>query len=200
MEKFSFTSSLLDQDDQCVQQALDVLQGELGGNYISREFFETYLSRNEHFSGKIALIAKNVETYRIVGTLIAEIVTPETFEASFLDAYASVLKYPAIQPLRFHRTGLIKSVAVPSQFQRQGIGTSLVSDALKKLSAYGAEHFYALGWVSKKGCHIQNTLESLGFKYIDQLEQFWFKDSLEHKYSCPSCGNPCVCSARLFIK
>ena len=47
MEKFSFTSSLLDQDDQCIQQTLDVLQGKLGENYISKEFFETYISREE---------------------------------------------------------------------------------------------------------------------------------------------------------
>ena len=178
-----------------------MLKSELGENYIPREVFETYIYDNNNFSGKSAFIALDDMTGDIIGALTAEIVSSQAFKASFLDSFDLASELPDIQQLDGKNTGLIKSVAVVPQFQGQGIGTQLVKDAMKTLEEHGAEAFYALGWVSKeRGCHIQGVLEALGFKVVSQLDNFWYKDSIEQGYSCPSCGHPCQCSTRVFIK
>jgi GNAT superfamily N-acetyltransferase len=195
------TTSLLDYNSTSIQQALDVLKGELGENYILRNVFETYIYDDDNFSGKVAFIAQDNITEDIVGALTAEIVSPETFRASFLDSFDLAKELPEIQQLDGKCIGLIKSVAVAPQFQGQGIGTQLVKDGIKKLKEHGAEAFYSLGWVSKeRGCHIQGVLESLDFRMISQFDYFWYKNSIEYGYSCPSCGHPCQCSTRLFIR
>ena len=196
-----FTTTPLDTDSTHVQQALGVLTSQLGENYIPREVFETYIYDSNNFSGKAAFIAQDDMTGIIIGALTAEIVSPQAFKASFLDSFDLAKEIPEVQQLDGKRIGLIKSVAVVPQCQGQGIGTQLVKDAMTKLAEHGAEVFYSLGWVSKeRGCHIQGALETLGFKMISQFDSFWYKDSLEHGYSCPSCGHPCQCSTRLFIK
>ena len=196
-----FTTTLLDSDSAHIQQALGVLTSELGENYILREVFETYIYDNNHFSGKAAFIAQDDMTGDVLGALTAEMVSPQAFKASFLHSFDLAKELPDVQQLNDKRIGLIKSVAVVPPFQRQGIATQLVKDAMNKLEEHGAEVFYALGWVSKeRGCHIQGVLEALDFKMVSQFDSFWYKDSIEHGYSCPSCGHPCQCSTRLFIK
>jgi ribosomal protein S18 acetylase RimI-like enzyme len=196
-----FTTALLDHNSAHIQQALDTLKGELGKNYILRKVFETYIYDDNNFSGKAAFIAQDNMTGDVVGTLTAEIVSPEAFKASFLDSFDLAKELPDVQQLNGKCIGLIKSVAVAPEFQGRGIGTQLVKDAIKKLEEHGAEAFYALGWVSKeRGCHIQGVLEALDFRMISQFDCFWYKDSIEYGYSCPSCGHPCQCSTRLFVK
>jgi ribosomal protein S18 acetylase RimI-like enzyme len=196
-----FTTTLLDSNSAHIQQALGVLTGELGENYVPREVLETYIYDNNNFSGKVAFIAQDDMTGDVLGTLIAEIVSPQAFKASFLDSFDLARDLPDVQQLGDRRIGLIRSVAVVPQFQRQGIGTQLVKEAMKKLEEHGAEVFYSLGWVSKeRGCHIQGVLEALDFKMLSQFDSFWYQDSIKHGYSCPSCGHPCQCSTRLFVK
>jgi GNAT superfamily N-acetyltransferase len=196
-----FTTTLLDYDSAHIQQALGVLKSELGENYILRDAFETYIYDDNNFSGKAAFIAQDDMTGDVIGALTAEIVSPQAFKASFLDSFDLAKELPDVQRLDGKCVGLIKSVAVVPQFQGQGIGTQLVKDAIKKLEEHGAEAFYSLGWVSKeRGCHIQGVLEALGFRMVSQFDSFWYKDSIEHGYSCPSCGHPCQCATRLFVK
>ncbi len=196
-----FTTSLLAYNSAHIQQALSMLRGELGENYIQRKVFETYIYDDDNFSGKAAFIAQDNMTGDVVGALTAEIVSPETFKASFLGSFDLAKELPEVQQLDGKCIGLVKSVAVAPQFQGQGIGTQLVKDAIKKLKEHGAEAFYSLGWVSKeRGCHIQSVLESLDFRMISQFDSFWYKDSIKYGYSCPSCGHPCQCSTRLFIR
>jgi ribosomal protein S18 acetylase RimI-like enzyme len=201
MKSRHFTTSLLTYNSAHIQQALGVLEGALGENYILRNVFETYIYDDDSFSGKVALIVQDHMTEDVVGVLVAEIVLPETFKASLLDSFDLVKELPAIQQLDGKRIGLIKSVAVAPSFQRQGIGMQLVKDAIKKLKEHGTEAFYALGWVSKeRGCHIQGVLEALDFRVVSQSHCFWYKDSIHYGYVCPSCGYPCQCSARLFVR
>jgi GNAT superfamily N-acetyltransferase len=201
MKSRYFTTSLLDHNSAHIQQALCTLKGELGENYILKKVFETYIYDDNNFSGKAAFIAQDSMTEVVVGALTAEIVSPEAFKASFLDSFDLAKELPEVRLLNDKCIGLIKSVAVAPRFQGRGIGTQLVMDAIKKLEEHGAEAFYALGWVSKaRGCHIQGVLEALDFRMISQFDYFWYKDSIEYGYSCPSCGHPCRCSTRLFVK
>ena len=79
-----FTTSLLDYNSAHIQQALAMLKGELGENYILRKVFETYIYDDDNFSREGCFIAQDNMTEDVVGALTAEIVSPETSMHHFL--------------------------------------------------------------------------------------------------------------------
>lgn len=110
-------------------------------------------------------------------------------QAAALDALLDLPPGPA---------GILKSVAVHQDSRRKGMAGELVRAIASQLTGMGAGSIVSLGWTDADGCHIQTALESAGFTAAGDITDYWRKDSLAHGYSCPSCGLPCLCTARIF--
>lgn len=104
-----------------------------------------------------------------------------------------------VPELGYNRTGLLKSVAVNSDMRGTGIGTEVSRAVVQAMFDMGATSVLAIGWTDDEGCHIQGPLETLGFKARGDITDFWHEDSRIEGNSCPSCGRPCRCSAKVFV-
>lgn len=93
--------------------------------------------------------------------------------------------------------GVLKSVAVDRTARGRGVGHA-VSLAVTSALRYTVPHIISIGWATESGCHIGPTLTRMGYTDHGQIENFWWEDSVKQGYSCPTCGHPCRCAARIF--
>lgn len=96
------------------------------------------------------------------------------------------------------KLGYLHTVGVDPKFQRRNIGTALVRESIEQLKKLGAETLLSVGWKSEKGVHIGGVLKRSNLNAFKEIAEYWLEDSKKKGYSCPSCGNPCRCSAVLF--
>lgn len=96
------------------------------------------------------------------------------------------------------KLGYLHTVGVDPKFQRRGIGTALVKESIEELKKLGAETLLSVGWKSEKGVHIGGVLKRSNLTAFREINEYWLEDSRKKGYSCPSCGNPCQCSAVIF--
>jgi len=94
--------------------------------------------------------------------------------------------------------GVIQTIAVSPKYQGRGVASKLVKETMRQLSQKGALGFVSIAWRNLDKINIKNVLERSGFNEFDQVEKFWHKESLKEGYECPSCGNPCECSAIMY--
>lgn len=94
--------------------------------------------------------------------------------------------------------GLIKSMAVDPNFRSRGFGRRLTKMSLEQFREWEVKSAYAFGWSDYDGCHIQTTLESSGFEVLSHISDYYRQSSIDTGFNCPSCGNPCECSIKLF--
>lgn len=96
------------------------------------------------------------------------------------------------------KLGYLHAVGVDPKFQRRCIGTVLVRESIEALKKLGAETLLSVGWKSEKGIHIGGILSRSNLTAFREIKEYWLEDSKKKGYSCPSCGNPCRCSAVIF--
>jgi ribosomal protein S18 acetylase RimI-like enzyme len=92
----------------------------------------------------------------------------------------------------------IKSMAVQLKYQKQGIGTSMVKKVLGEFQE--AKRVEVIAWEQSDSGSIplQSLLIESGFSITSKKPNFWYEDSIRRGFDCPSCGNPCNCSAVIF--
>lgn len=178
-----------------LEDSLNILENALGLGYVSRDKLATYAGRED----KVAFVAIG-EGNQIHGIVTSDLPagSDDVLELLPSDAQARVLSL--IPELAFNRTGLLRSGAVSPQSRGNGIVTSLSKASVGALEDMGATSILAIGWTDFEGCHIQRILEAMGFKTQGDLENFWHEDSISKNYQCPTCGKPCFCTARIFLK
>lgn len=93
--------------------------------------------------------------------------------------------------------GLFKSIAVTERFKGHGIGTILLRQSVEWFDSQKATAIVSLAWESNGIGFAQGILESLGFRRKLHIENFWYTDSLQKGYQCPTGGNPCRCAANI---
>jgi ribosomal protein S18 acetylase RimI-like enzyme len=186
---------------QRAAQALMVLRQGLGQDFISADRFMLYAAPRAPKPYRAALAALDGETGAVVGALTVEIVEARAMRESFLDSHELARGHAGIRRLQPGRTGLIKSIAVAPASQGRGVATALIQRGLRVLAEHGARDYYSLAWESERGgCLLYGPLAAAGFQSALRLERFWYQDSLAHGYSCPACGQPCVCAARVMVR
>lgn len=157
----------------------------LGERYITRDQLQAYAKDNDK-KGFVAVDNRE----GVLGAVICEIWNsgPETGE-----------KIAALVPdLAFHKCGFLKSLVVKEAQRGRGIGLKLASAALDWMRLNGSTTEIAVAWVENGRCNARGVLEALGFRERARAERFWYQDSKEKGYLCPSCGNPCECAALVF--
>ncbi len=93
------------------------------------------------------------------------------------------------------RFGLIKTLAIDSNHQKQGIGTELVERAINRFESRNINYVAYLAWMRHGQVPMESLLLRLKFTRKAILKKNWYRESLKLGYSCPDCGSPCVCDA-----
>lgn len=178
-----------------VPAVLSILGHALGSRYISREELTDFTASKQ----KVAYVALTSSKGSIAAAATG--VLPATTDEllTLMPANQASRVADLVPELGFNLTGLLKSVAVDSEERGSGIGTKISSAVVQALFDMGATNVVSIGWTDDEGCHIQGPLETLGFKARGDLDDFWHEDSVLEGYSCPTCGRPCRCSARIFV-
>jgi ribosomal protein S18 acetylase RimI-like enzyme len=157
----------------------------LGERYITRDQLEAY-AKDKDKKGFIAIDSRG----GVLGAVICEI---------WNSAPATGEKIAALVPdLAFHKCGFLKSLAVKETQRGRGVGLKLASAALGWMRSNGSTTEIAVAWVENGRCNARGVLENLGFKEQTKIDRFWYQESKEKGYICPSCGNPCECAALVF--
>ncbi|QWU16717.1 GNAT family N-acetyltransferase [Paenibacillus sophorae] len=91
----------------------------------------------------------------------------------------------------------IPILAVDESFRGQGIGFSLVKEALQTVS----RPVLSIGWVKPDtGWMAKAIFDRLGFERIAIIDEFWYADSVIKQYGCPYCGKTwCKCTADIVL-
>ncbi len=103
--------------------------------------------------------------------------------------------------LKHETVGVTKSLALRHDMQKQGIGTKLFAQRINSFKEKGAGAIYMPGWQTPGGItSIDGIARRFGFKKIETVKNFFYRDSLTRGYSCPVCGTPpCRCSAVVYV-
>lgn len=183
--------SITPQDTDSLNQASSIYDLSLGQKYIP---FDSLLEYSK-YPDKYILIGSFLDQ-TLLGVMLAlplDNDLSEEFNNAFVKNNISIFLPKSI-------TGVIKSVAVHPDFRHHGIGTTLTIEAMKRLEGMSTRIFTALSWDSGKPDSSPKMFEKLGYKNILRVRDYWYHDSLEKKYECPICGNPCHCNAIFYVK
>lgn len=158
-----------------------------GPGYFSEEDIRTYVQNNRD----------HLLSARRQGELGGVIIV----RRRTVDELRNDLRCP-LQPLglRNAMTGLFKSVAVRTDWQRSGIATALMEAVLSDLNDRNIEQHLSVAWVEGgESANAAPLLQRFRFEARLGVRHYWFEDSLEG-HECVYCGRPCRCPALIFIR
>lgn len=177
-----------------IDSAFELLNKYLGEDFLSHsEIVEYVVSPNRKAIGAFS------DNGKLVSVIIGSILTPQEllkYVPSDFENYIANLSQLKSEV----EIGLLKSMSTEDSYRGIGIGGMLTEYLTEAMANEGINKIVAFGWEDSAGCHIEGTLLRAGYERIKRIEKFWYNDSIENQYSCPTCGNPCKCSAVLFIK
>ncbi len=185
----------------------------MGVGWFRPEAVAKYVARTKHpgATARFGLVARDVvqaagsssdESGPIAAALLAQVITPGTALAeSFVAGYDEVADDPRVVRLNQAPAGLITAVAVEPRARQRGIASSLLARGVDEMARRGARGFYALAWTTQaRGCHLGGVLARHGFETVRRFEEPYRDFSLRYNCHCPFCGQPCRCSAWLYIR
>ena len=92
--------------------------------------------------------------------------------------------------------GFVETICVSEEFRGKRIGKELADELIESFKK--TEHInaiYTTVWKTGETENAKKLVKNLGFKYITEITEYWYKDSIDKNYICPKCGNPpCKCS------
>lgn len=92
----------------------------------------------------------------------------------------------------------VDSITVDENERGKGIASMLIEDVILN---YGHLRIYSYAWKMKNGeVNLKVVLDRLGFRFVEEIENMWYDESIKTGFNCPSCGNPCTCSALVYEK
>ncbi|MBN2166986.1 MAG: GNAT family N-acetyltransferase [Marinilabiliaceae bacterium] len=96
--------------------------------------------------------------------------------------------------------GVIKTVALHRNYKGKGIGTQLMNDSISILKSVNAQYLLSVLWKYDGAVKVERILRNNGFMFLCEVNNYWKRDSIIRKYICPVCGNPCNCSALMYLQ
>ncbi len=99
------------------------------------------------------------------------------------------------------KTGIIKTIAVAEEHQQHGYGRQLLSLAITNMQQLNVKQIIYIEW-KESASHkaLQKLLNKFNFILSVEIKDYWKEDSIQRKYHCPICGDPCRCTAQIFNK
>ena len=192
MKDLGITVRPLEKTD--VADALALLNSSLGEDYIN----DTELIKHAVPGPKIARVAVTYSG-EILAAVTGKLMLPgirmsEVVHSSHADSLSRMVPETA-----FSRVGILKSGAVSPEARGTGIGTAVTGATIEALFREGASCVIGMAWTDADGCHAEGMMHRLGFQKRGDIPNLWHQESIDEGYGCPSCGNPCHCTGRIFI-
>jgi ribosomal protein S18 acetylase RimI-like enzyme len=89
--------------------------------------------------------------------------------------------------------GIIKTIAVDSEFEGMGVGDRLFTCMAASLKKRGGELIVVPSWKSNKGVHLQGILKTNGYEPFLTEARFWKSGCDAKDFCCGSRTDECVC-------
>ncbi|MGB8412677.1 MAG: GNAT family N-acetyltransferase [Candidatus Binatus sp.] len=176
---------------------LDLAARVLGDDYLPVTIAAVEANSREAILFDVAKIKTRGRSGIVAGFVLAKMI--QRGEHSFLFKGFNVAIPADIDHANTNgKLGLLQTVGVEPLYQMRGIGSLLIKQAMTELHARGAETLLSTAWKAHDGIHAHSALTRAGFVPFETIEKFWLHESEKQGYSCPSCGNPCHCTAVLY--
>lgn len=95
--------------------------------------------------------------------------------------------------------GVVKSLVVDDRWRGRGVGGLLLDAVTGELAAQGHDVLASMSWV-KETDGSGGLFVARGWRLDRRVERAWYDASVREGFSCPVCGNPCVCAADVYVK
>jgi GNAT superfamily N-acetyltransferase len=99
-----------------------------------------------------------------------------------------------------HRFTSLEALAVVPAHRGHGIGTAMTEHNMAWGRAMGGDLAVAVSWLGQPDNPSWPLFERLGFDAVAESGEVYTRDSIENGWSCPVCGNPCICRGRLYVR
>ena len=170
------------------ESIIQIANSRFGNDYIQKQELAHYL-KEENKIGVVALINNE-----IVGFALAQTCDLKTL----LDIVLCKQEWFNEHFIKVETIGLLKTIAVDSNYTNQGIGKALTEYRIKELHKQ-AKSLLAISWRNKNNSANVHILEKIGFTLKLEIENYWGKDSITKGYDCIVCGKPpCNCEALIY--
>jgi len=101
---------------------------------------------------------------------------------------------------RTGQTVEVKTIVVRHDLRNQGIASNLLAKFIESCAISGVKRLWSPAWIDGTEIHALRLFDQFGFKPIRTITDYWMLDSVNRRYNCPTCGNPCRCSALILKK
>ncbi len=172
-----------------IPSTIKVFNSQLGMNYITATFLRDVLKEKMLYCKVIKEKASNIIVGACLYGIIDNSATTELTKGHEIDKFKNI-----------KQIGFIKTIAVLSKYQNLGLGTKLLQDVLNELNRKVVDMFISTAWEHSGITNVSSLLKKFGFVEKFKICNYWYEDSLEKKYQCPVCGNPCHCNCVVYIK
>ena len=159
-----------------------------------KQLGKDYINANDFMQDDFLKFQASIDN-KIVGFITSKEITIE-------DVYQRV---PSLKDKNLNQFNVVSklsyigSIAIDPVYEGLGVATALFQHILKELNKKD-NVILMTGWKSKNGTNISGIAKQHGFDEILEIKDFWKEDSIDNHYDCPVCGNPCLCSAILYVK
>jgi GNAT superfamily N-acetyltransferase len=165
--------------------ALELLNRTQGRDLFNSTFME------RRTSDPLSFVAGAFDGKRLIGLGVAQVLHE-------LEYYL-VFDPNIVQDLSDKVVGSFSTLCVEESLQGQGIGQKISKLRMDWIKAKQCEVILGISWVSGLAHTSNRVFEKLGFKPVSQVDNFFYKSSIDNPFVCPGCGNPpCTCAAILY--
>jgi GNAT superfamily N-acetyltransferase len=96
--------------------------------------------------------------------------------------------------------GVIQSIAVDPEFQGRGMGTKLLAQSEKMISAEACSVALVPAWKYDGTVGIHGILNKAGYQEWVEIKEYWKEDCDRGAFLCPKRTGGCVCSVVFYRK
>ncbi|TFH64474.1 MAG: GNAT family N-acetyltransferase [Candidatus Zixiibacteriota bacterium] len=169
-------------DHQLFPAALELLNRTQGRDLFDRQYMTERTSDPRSFA--VGAFAGT----ELVGVGVAQLISEFEYYQPFDPNISSELKGKTV--------GSFATLCVHERFRGRGLGKQLSQKRLEWLKERKCEVILGVSWMSGLPQTSDRGFETLGFKTVKAVSNFYRDSSLERQCSCPGCQkSPCVCSA-----
>lgn len=172
------------------QSILAISALQFGERYLTESRLQSLLNvpntivkcewSNDQLAGFSILMVLNRQTFR------EQVYLPEEWLNQHIPATAGCIGYR-------------KMTVVHPDFENQGIGKRLF-DSGEQFFEGRCECVLSSTWWKEDNQAIPHFLEAAGYEQKTIVDDYWTSDSIANGYDCVLCGNPCHCSAAIYLK
>jgi len=98
------------------------------------------------------------------------------------------------------KVGILKTIAIKTEFQNKGLGNKLVKDTINYLVQKNATAIFTSLWNHPDTDSNISLMVKNGFRWQKTIPNYWTSDSIKNGYHCLVCGYPCKCLASIYLK